>query len=141
MVALIVSTQSSGQINELYVFGDSLSDMGNVFRATGGLYPSNSPYFQGRYSNGQVWVEYLGNRLELSATRINNFAYGGATTGSSSNSLVPGLLTQVQSFNQSHQRTNPNALYVLWAGANDYLQGAGSATIPVENVTKKAEGS
>lgn len=136
MVALIISTQSSGQINQLYIFGDSLSDVGNVFRATGGLYPSNPPYFQGRYSNGRVWVEYLGERLHLTSSQTNNFAKGGATTGSSSSSLVPALVTQVQSFTQAHQRTNPNALYVLWAGANDYLQGVGSATIPVENVTR-----
>jgi phospholipase/lecithinase/hemolysin len=46
------------------------------------------------------------------------------------------LLTQVQSFTKPDKQTNPNALYVLWAGANDYLQGAGSANIPVENVTR-----
>jgi phospholipase/lecithinase/hemolysin len=136
MVALVISTTRPHPIDRLYVFGDSLSDVGNVFQATGGLYPSNPPYFQGRYSNGRVWVEYLGERLGLSAAQINNFACGGATTGSSSNSLVPGLLTQVQSFTQTHQRTNPDALYVLWAGANDYLQGADKATVPVENVTK-----
>ncbi len=136
MAVLIFSTPSSGQINELYVFGDSLSDMGNVFRASGGLYPPNSPYFQGRYSNGRVWVEYLADRLNLSATQINNFAYGGATSGSDRNSLVPGLLTQAQSFTQSHKSINSNALYVLWAGANDYLQGASSATMAVENMTR-----
>src|ERR687886_241969 len=135
MVALVLSTKSSDSINELYVFGDSLSDMGTVFRMTGGTYPPHPTYYQGRYSNGRVWVEYLADRLKLPSDRVTNFAYGGATTGSSSSSLVPGLLTQVQSFTQAHQRTNPDALYVLWAGANDYLQGASSATIPVENVT------
>jgi phospholipase/lecithinase/hemolysin len=135
MVALIVSAQSSDSINELYVFGDSLSDMGTVFRMTGGMYPPNPTYYNGRYSNGRVWVEYLADRLKLPSERVTNFAYGGATTGSSSSNLVPGLLTQVQSFTQAHQRTNQDALYVLWAGANDYLQGASSATIPVENVT------
>ena len=134
MVALILSTPHSDSINELYVFGDSLSDTGTVFRLTGGMYPPNPIYYEGRYSNGRVWVEYLAERLKLPSERVTNFAYGGATTGSSS-SLVPGLLKQVQSFTQAHQRTNPDALYVLWAGANDYLQGASSATIPVENLT------
>jgi phospholipase/lecithinase/hemolysin len=135
MVALVISTKRPHPINHLYVFGDSLSDVGNVFRATGGLYPSNPPYFQGRYSNGRVWVEYLADRLQLSATQINNFAYGGATTGAFGNSPVPGLLAQVQSFTQTHQQTNPDALYVLWAGANDYLQGTTSPTVAVENMT------
>jgi phospholipase/lecithinase/hemolysin len=134
MVALILSTKSSDSINELYVFGDSLSDMGTVFRMTGGTYPPHPTYYQGRYSNGRVWVEYLADYLKLPSERVINFAYGGATTGSSLHSLVPGLVTQVQSFKRAHQRTSPDALYVLWAGANDYLQGASRATIPVENV-------
>ncbi len=135
MTSLVFSAQQPEPINELYVFGDSLSDVGTVFRATGGTYPPNPTYFQGRYSNGRVWVEYLADRLHLSSRQTNNFACGGATTGSERNSLVPGLLTQVQSFTQTHQQTNPNALYVLWAGANDYLQGISSATVPVENLT------
>ena len=135
MTSRVFSAQQPEPVNQLYVFGDSLSDMGTVFRATGGMYPPNPTYFQGRYSNGRVWVEYLALRLHLSSKQTNNFAYGGATTGSNGNSLVPGLLTQVQSFTQTHQQTNPNALYVLWAGANDYLQGVSSATVPVENIT------
>ena len=135
MVALTLSTQHFAPINELYVFGDSLSDMGMVFRSTGGMYPPNPPYYKGRYSNGRVWVEYLALRLHLSESQTNNFAYGGATSNSNHSSLVPGLLKQVQSFTQTHQQTNPDALYVLWAGANDYLQGVSSTAIPVENVT------
>ncbi|MEJ6484646.1 SGNH/GDSL hydrolase family protein [Nostoc punctiforme UO1] len=122
-------------ISELYVFGDSLSDTGMVFRATGGMYPPNPTYFQGRYSNGRVWIEYLAESLHLSPKQTHNFAYGGATTGNVGNSYVPSLLNQVQSFTQTHQQTNPDALYVLWAGANDYLQGVSNASIPVKNVT------
>jgi thermolabile hemolysin len=122
-------------ITELYVFGDSLSDTGMVFRATGGMYPPNPNYFQGRYSNGRVWIEYLAESLHLSSKQTNNFAYGGSTTGSVGNSYVPSLLNQVESFTQTHQQTNADALYVLWAGANDYLQGVNSATIPVKNLT------
>jgi thermolabile hemolysin len=122
-------------ITELYVFGDSLSDTGMVFRATAGMYPPNSTYFQGRYSNGRVWIEYLAENLNLSSKQTNNFAYGGSTTGSVGNSYVPSLLNQVQSFTQTHQHTNSDALYVLWAGANDYLQGVSSANVPVKNVT------
>lgn len=122
-------------ITELYVFGDSLSDTGMVFQATGGMYPPNPTYYQGRYSNGRVWIEYLAESLHLSSKQTNNFAYGGATTGSVGNNYVPTLLNQVQSFTQTHQKTNSDALYVLWAGANDYLQGVSSATVPVKNLT------
>ncbi len=140
MVALILSAQSSETVaNELYVFGDSLSDMGTVFRSTGGEYPPRSSYFKGRYSNGKVWVEYLADRLKLPPDRVNNFAWGGATTGSDRNSLVPGLLAQVKSWTSSHKQANTQALYVLWAGANDYLQGFNNANVPVENVAGAIE--
>lgn len=135
MTSLVFAAGRFEPINQLYVFGDSLSDMGTVFRATGGMYPPQPTYFQGRYSNGRVWVEYLADRLNLKASQVNNFACGGATTVSDRNTLVPGLLTQVQSFTQKHPQTLPNALYVLWAGANDYLQGVSSVTVPIENVT------
>jgi phospholipase/lecithinase/hemolysin len=35
----------------VYVFGDSLSDAGNVYLASGGAQPA-APYFNGQYSNG-----------------------------------------------------------------------------------------
>jgi thermolabile hemolysin len=136
MVVLTSSIGSTHPITQLYVFGDSLSDAGMVFQATGGMYPPSATYFQGRYSNGRVWIEYLADRLDLSTKQTNNFAYGGATTGNLGSSYVPSLLTQVQSFTQTHQKANPNALYVVWAGANDYLQGVNTATVPVENVTQ-----
>ncbi|MBD2436840.1 SGNH/GDSL hydrolase family protein [Nostoc sp. FACHB-110] len=135
MVLLTNSLGRTQPITQLYVFGDSLSDAGMVFQSTGGMYPPSSTYFQGRYSNGRVWIEYLADRLHLNSKQTNNFAYGGATTGNLSSSYVPSLLTQVQSFTQTHQKANQNALYVVWAGANDYLQGVNNSTYPVENVT------
>lgn len=135
MASLVFSTQKPESITALYVFGDSLSDVGTVFRATGGLYPPNPPYFQGRYSNGQVWVEYLANRLQLAPDQTQNFAYGGATTTNEQNSLVPGLLTQVQAFLKTQPKLRATDLCVVWAGANDYLQGTTNAKVPVENVT------
>jgi thermolabile hemolysin len=135
MVVAAKFMDKTHSIAEIYIFGDSLSDTGMVFQATGGMYPPNPTYFQGRYSNGRVWIEYLAESLHISSKQTNNFAYGGSTTGSVANSYVPSLLNQVQSFTQTHQPTNPDALYVLWAGANDYLQGVSSATVPVKNLT------
>lgn len=54
MTSLVFATGRVEPINQLNVFGDSLSDVGQVFRATGGMYPPNPTYFQGHYSNGQV---------------------------------------------------------------------------------------
>lgn len=120
----------------MYVFGDSLSATGTLSQATIEAYLLNQGYSQGRYSNGSVWIDYLASDLHLASSQISNFARGGATTGSEGNSLVPGLVTQVQLFVQTEQQTKPNALYILWAGANDYLQGVSNATVSVENITQ-----
>lgn len=134
MAALTFSAPRFEPIDQLVVFGDSLSDTGMVFRATNRSYPPDPPYFQGRYSNGRVWVEYLADHLGLSASQINNFAYGGATSSNRSDGLVPGLLSQVQSFTQLHSQLKSTSLYTLWGGANDYLQGANNTTASVKNV-------
>ena len=139
MVIATSSVQSSQQINQIYVFGDSLSDVGNIFRSTGGVYPPNPPYFQGRYSNGRVWVEYLAEKLALNPKQTTNFAYGGAMTGRIRNNGIPGLLTQVETFTKSQKDINQNALYVIWSGANDYIYGAADSATPVRNISSAIE--
>jgi len=125
-------------INQLYVFGDSLSDNGNVFRATGGEIPA-PPYFEGRYSNGRVWVEELAAKLELSDDRFDNFAWGGATTGTNGLNRVPGVLAQVQTFVQNQPKIDPQALFVIWAGANDYLYSTETPTNSIENIQRSLQ--
>lgn len=132
MTSVVFSLSRFEPIDRLYVFGDSLSDVG-MLRTTGEMSPS-LPYFQGRFSNGQVWVEYLSDHLQLTSNQITNYARGGATTGSSN--IIPSLITQVESFTKTHPKAPENALYVLWMGANDYLQGANNATAPVANIQR-----
>ena len=65
-------------IKRLVVFGDSFSDSGNLFKATAGLIPKN-PYWEGRFSNGPVWSEYLAYSLNI---KLDNWAYSGSPTSS-----------------------------------------------------------
>ena len=124
LLSLIFPLKVSAQNNdEIYVFGDSLSDTGNVFNATGGIIPPSPTYFNGRFSNGPIWVEYLVSDLGLKLNRNNNFAYGGATTWSKNIGIasLPGLQQQIDSFTSANPSANPNALYIIWGGVNDYL--------------------
>lgn len=127
------SGASAQNFEQMYVFGDSLSDVGNVFETTKGDIPPSPPYFQGHYSNGPVWVEYLASKLKLTSNPDTNFAFGGATTGGSKGTYE-GLLGQVHRFTATNSSANPNALYILWAGANDYLSGATDSTAPINNL-------
>ena len=133
--------------SQMYVFGDSLSDQGNVFNATQGNFPP-SPYFEGRFSNGFNWIDYLAQDLGLTVNPLigtagTNFAFGGATTDQENTlsltfpqlSGLPALQQQIATFTSlipPTQTADPDALYVLWAGANDYLPTEGSFE-PFEN--------
>lgn len=122
-------TQNFAQI---YVFGDSLSDPGNVYKASQEQVPPSPPYFQGRYADGLVWTEYLAQQLKLNTNSDTNFAYGGATTGNSQQ--VPlGLLTQINRYRASNSSDRNNTLFIIWAGTNDYLGGGNDTNQPVNN--------
>lgn len=127
------SLRATQNFAQLYVFGDSLSDVGNVFEATKGDNPPSPPYFQGHYSNGPVWVEYLAQQLKLTINKDMNFASGGATTGGAQG-IPPGLLTQINSYTATVSSAQPQALYLIWAGANDYLGGDTDFTVPINNL-------
>jgi phospholipase/lecithinase/hemolysin len=117
--------------SKVVVFGDSLSDNGNLLTLSAPLVGSvlpfglpPAPYYQGRFSNGMAAVEYLAQGL---GAPLQNFAVGGATTGLTNNQVpaIPflqntGLLSQVTSFTNLGA-ADSNALYVVWAGANDFL--------------------
>jgi phospholipase/lecithinase/hemolysin len=117
-IALVIglpAAAAASQYTHIVVFGDSLSDDGNLFALDATQVPA-SQYYQGRFSNGLVWVEYLAGADLLDATLVNN-AYGGATTDGSS---PPGVQLQVSTYVASATAL-PDALYIIWVGANDFL--------------------
>jgi phospholipase/lecithinase/hemolysin len=184
--------QPRSPFTKLYVFGDSLSDQGNIFNISKfanslssqiPVFPS-APYFEGRISNGPVWIDYLSAGLGLpvqvssklsvlspsipiaspltlvngelraspffngaTTTQSVNFAFGGAQTGFNSglagtfSSLIPGVLQQVSWFINDHltfgKAADSNALYVVFAGGNDYLDPS-NALQPNQSVTNIA---
>lgn len=137
--AMLYSPQKPIQpIDRLYVFGDSLSDVGNVFRATGGAVPA-PPYFEGRHSNGKVWVEELAAKLNLSSDHVQNFAWGGATTGEIGLNRVPGVLAQVETFLKNQPQIEPQTLFVVWAGSNDYLFSTETPTASIDNLNQSLQ--
>ncbi len=110
-----------GHIKDIYVFGDSLSDNGNLFAASGGAAPQSPPYFDGRFSNGPVWVEYLDDMLPRAG--LNDFAFGGAfsDTRNVNDLLLPGVLTQVAVFLDTNPPHLHRDLCIVWSGANNYI--------------------
>src|SRR5438067_11674198 len=52
---------------EIVAFGDSLTDTGNYFTRANNTAPDPGTYYQGRWSNGPVWVERLAADLGVPA--------------------------------------------------------------------------
>ena len=143
----------------MYVFGDSLSDTGNVFTATQGQFPP-PPYSNGRFSNGPNWVDDLAQDLGIKPTPVAqvqfnnapapqgiNYAFGGATTGTANvlnttlglpenGTGLPGLTQEVGSFAQTFPVADPQALYIVWAGGNDYLPTNSKSFTPFQTPTQ-----
>jgi phospholipase/lecithinase/hemolysin len=120
-----------------------------------GPYSSIIPYFNSqpflpptlvpkvRASDGPIWADYLPKQIALKPCQVSNFAFAGATTGFD-NGLqpfltqpigplpptvqLPGLQTEVNRFTGKlpSQGADSSGLYVVWAGANDGFNLAGS---------------
>jgi outer membrane lipase/esterase len=111
-----------------WALGDSLSDPGNLSRATGGAVPGE-PYFEGRFSDGPVWAERVAGDFERAGLATGNFAYGSAAVsppplrpiGAPPVVDLPG---QIEAFGrESAGRLGRRPVASLWFGANDLLFG------------------
>ncbi|WP_337173638.1 SGNH/GDSL hydrolase family protein [Paludisphaera sp.] len=137
--ATIGAEARAGGYSGLVVFGDSLSDGGNVaamVTAAGAPFPYHV-YSEGKFTNGKVWVDYLAESLGLEAPKASllggsNYAHAYAQSGAGYSTPVElggmpiaNLLTQVQSFEGSlgGGSMDSNKLISIWAGANDILHG------------------
>lgn len=127
MLLACIAAPAVASYSQIVAFGDSLSDTGNLFRLTsflptGGV--PGAPYFQGRFSNGQLAVESMASALGLP---LNSLAFGGAQTGpgNEGGALLygTGVSSQIQRYEASNRPLDANALYFLWAGPNDFYTG------------------
>jgi phospholipase/lecithinase/hemolysin len=117
------ASHASG-IGHVVVFGDSLSDNGNLLAQTGGVFPTIPIYWNGRQTNGMVWGETLA--MDIGAS-LSNFAIAGAQTGTTNvwddgpfpGSPYGGLQNQIGDYLSGTM--DANALHIVWSGANNFL--------------------
>ncbi|WP_436715020.1 SGNH/GDSL hydrolase family protein [Roseiconus lacunae] len=142
-----VAVSAQSPYSQLVVFGDSLSDTGNSFAATG-IPPggvAGFPYYQGRFCDGPNWIDFLQSDLQFAPPQVLNFAVGGASTGfgfkappegifdAPPGTLIPTVGVQIQTY-LSLLPPSPNQLTIVWAGSNDLLnfQSPSSAVNHIE---------
>lgn len=117
--------------SDIYTFGDSLSDTGNLASLfpDGDLEPVAAQVgygTNGRFSNGPLWHEYLADALGVArATNSTNGGNSYAHAGAQVNNAVgvsAGILTQHSQYQSaSGGSADPDGLYIAWVGANDLL--------------------
>lgn len=121
------------KFTSIVVFGDGLSDMGKWGKITNYQYPpANKGFYESRWTNGKVWIEHVAERLHLPLSLENNFAMGGATTGTynineplrkalqlGEDIELNGMLAQVQNYLSMKPTIEENTLFTLWAGGHD----------------------
>lgn len=146
---LIPIKVKANTFSEIYVFGDSLSDTGNLYNMVGQQFPPSPPYNDGRFTNGSLWIENLALDLNLTPNQGTNFAIAAASTGESNDFVndnppisitVSGLLGQVNNYVQplidANETTDSEGLYVVWAGALDYLSNGITPTESIGNISE-----
>jgi len=137
----------------MVVFGASLDDVGNVCNLAPTSCPS-APYFNGRVSNGPIWVDLVATRLGAaltpSRTGGTNFAFSGARTGPIANTTqgVPNMVAQVDTFLVKGPTANRDRMLFVLNGStvgndiNDALGQLGTnpnaTAIPLNAVTNIA---
>ncbi len=130
VISSICMTASSAALatenfSNFYIFGDSLSDVGNG---------PGAPFTN---SGGPLWVQDLAELMGIppvgaSSAGGNDYAIAGDQTGPEPFGPTDGgQLAQVQSFLAGNaNKANSHGLYSLWAGANDVKNGLLSGFAP-----------
>jgi len=143
------ATLSPGQVSQIVVFGDSLSDAGNASIATLGAAPgpgyatrtvTGVPFPVGYFTNPQtgggpsgLWIDQFAAKLgiadpspALAPLGGSNYAVGSALTGSAG---VADMQNQVNLFLATHPgNASATALYTLWGGSNDIFAAQNPVT-------------
>lgn len=129
--------------SNLVIFGDSLSDMGNGnSSAIVSAVFSSPPYWQGRFSNGPVWIEHVSDSFGLTTTfgdgtaAGDNRAFGGSQTGQGYSYLtLPNTGSQINNYLANVQSNfTASDVVFIWAGGNDFLYGTGNPDLISQNM-------
>jgi len=107
-------------------FGDSSVDVGNLFLTTNQTQPPSPPYFEGRFSNGPIFVERIAEELGLSASTPfvaggNNYAFGGAELGEGTSIQgTPNIGNQIEFYLNGNTPTAED-LFLISGGSNNFF--------------------
>jgi len=135
---------AQSEYEDVFIFGDSLSDSGNRYLMTGQTTKSpyvlipTYPYAMGghHYSNGETWVEHLAKNLKdatggqpslANPGKNGNYAYGGARGRNNMEHESPDSQEQAGKMIADYNGAPSDALYVIQFGGNDVRDALAAA--------------
>jgi thermolabile hemolysin len=133
MDTAIASNPPVTQFTKLFVIGDSLSDQ---YRMGSGLIPycpnPKRGYWDRRFSNGYLWIDYLVQDNQGLAPKLQNYAVGGAEILNRGGSGIIGRIRKQAEdlVNQNQSNVIANSMVIIWGGSNDIKEAtkAGSSS-------------
>jgi phospholipase/lecithinase/hemolysin len=161
-LAILTCTSALAAVKDystIVVFGDSLSDTGNVTHLAFQGYgvPAPGPLFNytlGRFTDGSdttpaaekylgVWVEQFAASLPSHPKVMDsldggtNFAYGYASTGNGTSPLtfdgatvnVENIGQQITAYLSTHPKIDNHTLFIIWGGADNLIQANSAADV------------
>lgn len=144
VITLFFSNSYAAYFDSITVFGGSYADvgMGYIISTAGppnSPIPPSPPYFQGKFSDGPIYLEYLPKLIDANYPLLS-MAVGGSTTGTANAEDVNnvrglgGVATQIQRFQNTFQFINPKSLTILEAGFDNFilLNEEGKLSDPVQ---------
>jgi len=141
---ILLLIQPAFAINKIIFFGDSLSDSGNFYRDVLGYMPKDPPYYKGKFSNGQVWSEYVAQYFsDKNNIETANYAIGGQTAflHNPFEGYLPYTLSMSYANYILHSAFSDRSstLFVIWIGANDYLPNVDNGDQLSDNVVNSIQ--
>lgn len=109
-------------ISRLVVIGDSLSDSeGRMYQRSFGLLPSNDQYYEGHFTNGYVWTNFISSPDFLNKPMVN-YAEGGSVSAHYGwLDKVSWLVSSMDKQMALYKDCAADDLVVLSLGSNDYM--------------------
>jgi len=117
LISCVETETPSFNESSLYIFGDSLSDVGNANIAAAGLVPDVN-YYQGRFSDGLLYADILAAELNTPMKPSREYGSNYAFAGMKSKAI------SAQVFNYQENvdgQADATAVFIVWGGANDLL--------------------
>jgi phospholipase/lecithinase/hemolysin len=121
---IVMPSHGSEKMEHIIIFGDGLSDDGSQIKLEAKAI-KKLPAWEGRYTNGLMWSDYLAQPLDTTA--IKNYARSGVKVlpehldVQESITLEDQVNEYLKTIKTKHLEKGPETLFIFWFGLEEYM--------------------